>query len=390
MTGSGRPTSPGRRIAASPTTRGGGIYRSPALVGSSGRTGTSRYNNYTTRSGAVNTYGTRRGGSRGYIGYGTRGQRHRTSGSRSGANSGWIRRSGGGTGGGRGNGHGHGHGHSYQGHGYYGYGWGAGIYFSFGYGYVGFGYSWGYPYYGHHHSGYYTPYSYYPSYCYGSPYYWYPYYWHGNYRYPYYYPYYPRFVVGAGPFYYSSYYYPYYYPYDDNYRAPKNPARETDPSDPAVRRINELIEGERFEEAGLALFQQDEYDLAAEFFKKAIYKQGDDASSTLRLRLGVAYFAAADQEMADFAIRNGLRDGVPATSFDVKGLYSHPATFDQQYSTLGDVAYAEGASSSARFTFAFLATQVGDTEAARPVLDGLLLEDPNDGASRALRESISP
>ena len=336
----------------------------------------------------MNRYGARRGGSRGYTGYGTPRAGTIAPRSRSGATSGWFERRAFRGGNGR---YGGGRGYGYRGHGYYGYGYGAGLYVSFGYGYWGFGYSWGYPYCGQYYPGYYYPYSYYPSYCYGYPYYWYPYYWHGYYRYPYYYPYYPRLVLGVGPYYYSSYYYPYYYPYspyDDTTRAPENPVRETDPSDPAVERINELIEGERFEEAGLALFQQDEYDLAAEFFKKAIYKQGDDASSTLRLRLGVAYFAAGDHEMADFAIRNGLSDGLPAKPLDVKGLYSHPATFDEQYTALGDTAYAEGASPSARFTFAFLATQVGDAEAARPVLDGLLLEDPNDGASRALRESL--
>lgn len=261
---------------------------------------------------------------------------------------------------------------------YGGYRYGSHLYLSFGYPF--FRFYFGYPYYYH---------CYYGSYPYRGYYYPYdctPYYsprpiFYTDYAYPLY------------PYYYG-FYYPYAYPYVPAYEgeaAPVSaPARRAQPTDPDVEMINRLIEGEQFEEAALGLFRLGEYDLATEFFKKAIYNDSETASVDLRLRLGIAYFASGEIDLADLALRAGLARGIPDQPVDVWGLYGRPDDFQEQYVALQERIAADPQDLSARFTFAFLALQIGEISQAREGLEQLVSLDADDNVSRALLKTLAP
>ncbi|MCZ6689469.1 MAG: tetratricopeptide repeat protein [Planctomycetota bacterium] len=247
------------------------------------------------------------------------------------------------------------------------------IYFSLGWPY--YGYSYGYPYYSYSYYGCYPYYGYYyPYYC--TPYYYPRAIFFGAYRYP---------VYG----YYNSYYYPYYYPYAPYDRTDSSYSSSSETVDPEVEWINQLIEAEEFEKAARALFRRGDYDLAAEFFKKAIYKEGDSATVEMRLRLGVAYFASGDTDLADVTLRAGLGRGIPAEPMDVGSLYGNPEDFADQLQALKAKSDGDPEDVSARFTYAFLSLQRGDTGEARSALEVVTRLDPDDSVSRALLESIT-
>ncbi|MCZ6602631.1 MAG: tetratricopeptide repeat protein [Planctomycetota bacterium] len=244
------------------------------------------------------------------------------------------------------------------------------IYFSLGWPY--YGYSYGYPYYSYSYYGCYPYYGYYyPYYC--TPYYYPRAIFFGIYGYPYY----------------RSYYYPYYYPYASYDRTDSSYSSPSETVDPEVEWINQLIEAEEFEKAARALFRRGDYDLAAEFFKKAIYKEGEAATVEMRLRLGVAYFAAGDTDMADVTLRAGLRRGIPTEPMDVESLYGNPEDFADQLEALKAKSEEDPEDVSARFTYAFLSLQRGDTGEARSALEVVTRLDPDDKVSRALLESIT-
>jgi hypothetical protein len=93
-------------------------------------------------------------------------------------------------------------------------------------------------------------------------------------------------------------------------------------------------------------------------------------------------------EMAEFALRSGLRMGMPEAPMDIRGLYGDPGEYDAQFQVLETVATSPDGDRSSRFVYAFLAHQEGDAARAGPALDDLMRLDPEDDVSRMLLETL--